>query len=65
MNNGETELTLVEGDVQARRRLAVYRGGGDLDPPPFGGIILGVNVDILTVMRNLFANVVRATEEAC
>lgn len=65
MENWETELTLVEGDVQARGRLAVHSGGGGLNPPPFGSIILGVDVNILAVMRDLLANVVGTTEEAC
>ncbi len=58
------ELALVEGDVQARGRLAVHSGGGDLNPPPFGGVVLGIDVDVLAVVRNLLANMVGTTEEA-
>lgn len=50
--------------MQARGRFAVHSGGGDLNPPPFGSIILGVDVDILAVVGDLLANMVGTTEEA-
>ena len=45
-------LTLVESNVEARRRVAILRRSANLYPPPFGSVVFRVHIDVLTIKRS-------------
>ena len=56
---------MVEGDVQTGGRTTLLCRRTGLDPPPFRGVVLGIHVDVLSIVGNAALHVVLAPEQPC